>query len=73
MCRELERVVGHVVLVLLGIRLALSVSRHAYAFIQDYYEKRQRVWGSVAGCGGDGRIGLGPSMRVRAAVLVRDV
>lgn len=46
--REIERLVGHVIFVFLGNRLALSVLRHAYDFTQDSYGTRQKLWPSVA-------------------------
>ena len=46
--RELEKLAGHAVFVLLTNRLALSVLRHIYDFIKDSYGRRQRLWKSVA-------------------------
>ena len=46
--RELERLVGHCIFVLLTYRASLSVLRHVYDFIRDSYDRPQRLWISVA-------------------------
>ena len=45
---KLERIIGHIVFVLMTSRPALSILRHAYDFVKDSYAVRQRLWASVA-------------------------
>lgn len=46
--RELEVIVGHITIRALLNRSLMSILRHAYVFIRQTYDRRQRLWKSVA-------------------------
>ena len=46
--RELEVIVGHITIRALLNRNLMSILRHAYVFIRQTYDRRQRLWKSVA-------------------------